>query len=200
MKDLLIPAVEEKELIGRFVKGDIAALDSLVKIHQHKVFSYILTMVKDENLANDIFQDTFIKVINTLRKGQYKDEGKFINWVLRIAHNLCIDHFRRKRNATMIYEGEGDELNILDILTNGDETVLENLITRQIHSDVRALIDELPEEQKEVLIMRLYSEKSFKEIAGMTGVSINTALGRMRYALINLRKIMEEKKINLYRN
>ncbi len=199
MKNVIVPSISEKELIGRFMDGDINALESLIKIHQKRIYSYIMTIVKDESLANDLFQDTFIKVINTLRAGSYNDQGKFIHWVLRIAHNLAIDHFRRKKKAVMVRQGNDDEFNILDILTNKDASVVDQIITDQIHEDVRLLVEELPDEQKEVLKLRHYSEKSFKEISDITGVSINTALGRMRYALINLRKIIEERNISLYR-
>jgi len=146
-------------------------------------------------LAEDIFQDTFIKVIKTLRRGKYNEEGKFLPWVLRIAHNLVIDHFRR--NKRMPKMDTGSDFDIFDILPDGKRNVENEIIRDQVHSDLRRLISMLPKEQREVLIMRHYAEMSFKEISQHTGVSINTALGRMRYALINIRKLMEEQHINL---
>jgi RNA polymerase sigma-70 factor (ECF subfamily) len=199
MKNVVIPAKTEKSLVGRYVDGDQQALELLIRKHQSRVFSYLMTIVKDESLASDLFQDTFVKVINTIRSGSYNDEGKFINWVLRIAHNLAIDHFRRMKKASMIHQGDGDEFDIFNVLKLEVPNIEEELVTNQIYRDIRMLIEELPEEQKEVLKLRHYSEKSFKEISDITGVSINTALGRMRYALINLRKIIEEKKICLSR-
>ncbi len=197
MKSVDIQVMSEESLIERYLKGDENALGQLIQKHQSKVFAYLIKIVKDEEVANDLFQDTFIKVINTLRSRSYNEQGKFINWVLRIAHNLAIDHFRKKSKVHMIHQGEGDEFDIFSVLKLEIQNVEEKLITQQIHSDVKRLIEELPEEQKEVLKLRHYSEKSFKEISEITGVSINTALGRMRYALINLRKIIEEKNICL---
>jgi RNA polymerase sigma factor (sigma-70 family) len=153
-------------------------------------------VVKDDQLADDIFQDTFIKVINTIRSGSYKEEGKFIQWVMRIAHNLIIDHFRRAKRIPVI-SNSNDEYDIFDMVRITDPSIEEQIITDQIHDDVRTLIELLPDEQKEVLVMRHYSNMSFKEIADATDVSINTALGRMRYALINLRKIIKEKNLIL---
>jgi RNA polymerase sigma-70 factor (ECF subfamily) len=153
-------------------------------------------VVKDKQHADDIFQDTFIKVINTLKSGAYKEEGKFIQWVMRIAHNLVIDHFRKARRLPIV-ENSNEDYNLLDNLRIYDESVEDRMITEQIHRDVRALIDHLPPEQRDVLLMRHYADMSFKDIAEQTDVSINTALGRMRYALINLRKLIEKREISL---
>jgi RNA polymerase sigma-70 factor (ECF subfamily) len=152
-------------------------------------------VVKDKDLAEDLFQDTFIKVINTIRSGQYKEEGKFIQWVMRIAHNLIIDHFRKSKRIPIVENS--DDYNIFDKVRIPVESIEEMLITEQIHKDVKRLIDYLPREQKEVLVMRHYADMSFKDIAEVTNVSINTALGRMRYALINLRKLVKENEVIL---
>jgi RNA polymerase sigma factor (sigma-70 family) len=188
--------ISDKELIGKYLKGNEKSLEKLIHRHKRKVYSYIMMVVKDDQLADDIFQDTFIKVINTIRSGSYKEEGKFIQWVMRIAHNLIIDHFRRAKRIPVI-SNSNDDYDIFDMVRITDPSVEEQIITDQIHEDVRALIELLPDEQKEVLVMRHYSNMSFKEIADATEVSINTALGRMRYALINLRKIIKEKNLTL---
>lgn len=185
----------DKDLIAQYLKGDESALNQLIKRHRQKVFTSILIMVKDKDIAEDIFQDTFIKVVRTLRSGNYNEEGKFLPWVVRIAHNLVIDHFRREKRVTMMRDT--DEFSILSTLPVYDDNVEEKIIKDQIHSDVRKLIDELPFEQKEVLIMRHYANMSFKDIADVTNVSINTSLGRMRYALINLRKLIDKKGVVL---
>lgn len=185
----------DKDLIAQYLKGDESALNQLIKRHRQKVFTSILIMVKDKDIAEDIFQDTFIKVVRTLRSGNYNEEGKFLPWVVRIAHNLVIDHFRREKRTTMMRDT--DEFSILSTLPVYDDNVEEKIIKEQIHADVRKLIDELPFEQKEVLIMRHYANMSFKDIADVTNVSINTSLGRMRYALINLRKLIDKKGVVL---
>ena len=187
----------DQELIRNFVNGNQFALETLVKRHQNKVFTYILLTIKDRSLAEDIFQDTFIKVINTLKSGTYNEEGKFLSWVIRIAHNLIIDAFRRNRRMPFLECNH--EKDLFDTLLVYEENVEDRMIINQIHKDVRNLIEILPDEQKEVLKMRHYENMSFKEIADQTQVSINTALGRMRYALINLRKIVKEKEIVLTR-
>ncbi len=189
--------LSDKELIGRYLKGDHASLESLINRHQNRVYAYILMIVKNKDLADDLFQDTFIKVINTIRAGSYNEEGKFLQWVMRIAHNLIIDHFRKSNRIPVIDNSKNDDFDIFDTLNITDQSIEERIITEQIHKDVRKLIELLPSEQKEVLYMRHYAEMSFKDIAEVTDVSINTALGRMRYALINLRKIIAEKKIIL---
>jgi RNA polymerase sigma-70 factor (ECF subfamily) len=189
-------AVSDHELINRYLAGNEISLEQLIHRHKTKVFSYILMVVKDKQHADDIFQDTFIKVIHTLRSGTYKEEGKFIQWVMRIAHNLVIDHFRKSRRIPFV-ETQNDEVSIFDNLRIYEESTEERIITEQIHQDIRSMIEYLPAEQREVLIMRHYADMSFKEIAEQTNVSINTALGRMRYALINLRKLIDQNEISL---
>ena len=186
----------DKELVSSYLKGNQISLEKLIQRHQNRVFAYILMVVKDKQLADDIFQDTFIKVINTVRSGAYKEEGKFIQWVMRIAHNLIIDYFRKSKRIPVV-ENDNDDFDIFDTIKFTDPSIEEQMITEQIHDDVRKLIELLPPEQKEVLFMRHYSEMSFKDIAEQTDVSINTALGRMRYALINLRKLIKEKNVIL---
>jgi len=188
--------VSDQELINRYLSGEEFCLEQLIHRHKSKVFSYIHMVIKDKQTADDIFQDTFIKVIFTLKSGTYKEEGKFIQWVMRIAHNLVIDYFRKAKRIPVV-ESQNDEFNILDNLRVYDESIEDRMITEQIHQDIRNMIEFLPAEQREVLIMRHYADMSFKDIAEQTDVSINTALGRMRYALINLRKMMERKEINL---
>jgi RNA polymerase sigma factor (sigma-70 family) len=188
--------ISDQELISKYLSGNEQSLEKLILRHKRKVFAYIMMVVKDDQLADDIFQDTFIKVINTIRSGSYKEEGKFIQWVMRIAHNLIIDHFRRNKRIPVI-NNSSDDYDIFDMVRITDPSIEEQIIMEQIYDDVRSLIELLPAEQKEVLIMRHYSDMSFKEIADATNVSINTALGRMRYALINLRKIVKEKNLVL---
>ncbi len=188
--------VSDQELINRYLSGNQASLELLIHRHKNKVYSYILTVVKDKELADDIFQDTFIKVIFTLRSGTYQEEGKFIQWVMRIAHNLIIDFFRKSKRIPVV-DNSNDEFDIFDTIKISDGSIEDRMINEQIHEDVRKLIECLPEEQKQVLIMRHYADMSFKDIAEQTDVSINTALGRMRYALINLRKMIKEKEIIL---
>ncbi|MCF8332403.1 MAG: sigma-70 family RNA polymerase sigma factor [Bacteroidales bacterium] len=185
----------DQNLIRQYLDGNQSALEKLIQKHQSKVFGYILMMVKEKGLAEDVFQDTFIKVVKKLQSGSYKEEGKFLQWVMRIAHNLVIDHFRHSKRVTMTRGTE--DYDIFDTIDMMEGSVEDNIIKKQIHKDVRKLIQHLPEEQKRVLIMRHYGNMSFKEIAQKTDVSINTALGRMRYALINLRKLIEEKKLEL---
>lgn len=185
----------DQELIGLYIAGNQSALEKLIHRHKNRVFAYILMIVKDKELAEDLFQDTFIKVINTFRSGQYKEEGKFIQWVMRIAHNLIIDYFRKSKRIPTVENS--DEYDIFDKVRIPVESVEEQMITDQIHKDVKKLIDYLPREQKEVLVMRHYADMSFKDIADVTNVSINTALGRMRYALINLRKLVKDNEVIL---
>jgi RNA polymerase sigma-70 factor (ECF subfamily) len=186
----------DKELINQYLDGNHFCLEKLIHRHQNRVFAYILMVVKDKQLADDIFQDTFIKVIKTIRSGAYKEEGKFIQWVMRIAHNLIIDYFRKSKRIPVI-DNDNSDFDIFDTIRFTDPSIEDQIITEQIHDDVRNLIEFLPEEQKEVLFMRHYAEMSFKDIAEQTDVSINTALGRMRYALINLRKLIKEKNVIL---
>ena len=191
----MISQVSDHELINAYIAGQQSSLETLIHRHKSRIFAYILMVVKDKELAEDLFQDTFIKVINTIRSGQYKEEGKFIQWVMRIAHNLIIDHFRKANRLPFIENSS--EYDIFDKVRIPVESVEEMIITEQIHKDVKKLIEYLPKEQKEVLILRHYSDMSFKDIAELTNVSINTALGRMRYALINLRKLVKEKEVIL---
>ncbi len=188
-------AVTDQELIGRYLAGNQSSLEKLIRRHKNRIFAYILMIVKEKELAEDLFQDTFIKVINTIRSGSYKEEGKFIQWAMRIAHNLIIDHFRKSKRIPTIENRE--DFDIFEKVRIPVESIEEIIITEQIHKDVKKLIDYLPKEQREVLIMRHYGDMSFKDIAEVTNVSINTALGRMRYALINLRKLVDEKNIIL---
>ena len=192
MKSIML---SDSDLISLYLNGDESALKALILRHEQKIFTYILTSVKNRELAEDLFQDTFIKVINTLRAGVYKDEGKFAQWVMRIANNLKIDYFRKAQRMPA-YESNG-EFDIFDTLGVEDPSVEQKMIQEQIYSDIQDLLQYLPEEQREVLEMRIYQDISFKEIAELTNVSINTALGRMRYALINLRKLVAEKNVVL---
>ncbi len=187
--------IKDSVLVSKYINGDEASLALLIKRHQQRLFSFIYSKIQDKDITEDVFQDTFIKVIRTLKKGNYNEEGKFLPWVMRIAHNLVIDHFR-KSNRMPTFKNT-DEFDIFSVLGDGRLNAEKQLIQDQIHTDVRELVNELPNEQKEVLIMRMYKDMSFKEISENTGVSINTALGRMRYALINMRKLIEKHKIIL---
>lgn len=188
--------MRDQELIDLFIAGDQTCLEELIKRHKNKVFTYIILLVKNQELAEDIFQETFIKVIKSLKKGKYQEKGIFASWVIRIAHNLVIDYYRKAKHLKTISKDD-KEINILNSKKFADSNVEEILIQVQIEHDVRKLIDELPEDQREVILLRHFGGFSFKEIADQTNVSINTALGRMRYALINLRKIIKEKNISL---
>lgn len=188
--------LSDKELVESYLKGNIASFEILVNRHQNKVYSYILMLVKDRQLADDIFQDTFLKIIRTIKIGAYKEEGKFIQFAMRIAHNLIIDHFRKSKRLP-IAESPNKDYNFMDNAKMMDPSIEETMITDQIYDDLHKIIEYLPNEQKEVLHMRMYADMSFKDIAGVTNVSINTALGRMRYALINLRKMVKEKNLTL---
>jgi RNA polymerase sigma factor (sigma-70 family) len=184
--------ISDKDLVHLYVSGDESALALLLSRHKSKIYTSIYLLVKDRYLAEDIFQDTFIKVINTLKTGKYNEEGKFLPWVMRIAHNLVIDHFRKEKRTPTITNQEG--FDIFDVIGVSEESTEDKLLREQSHTELKVLIQKLPEEQKEVLIMRHYADLSFKEIADLTGVSINTALGRMRYALNNLRRMMIERE------
>ncbi|HCE58756.1 MAG TPA: RNA polymerase subunit sigma-24 [Prolixibacteraceae bacterium] len=188
--------LNDNELVQRFISGDQNALEILIHRHKNRVFSYILLIVKKQELAEDIFQETFIKVIRSLKKGKYTDNGKFISWVLRISHNLIIDHFRKEKLKGTISNDsfEGDLFNSQKF---AEDTIEDQMVYTQILTEVKDLIQELPEDQQQVIYMRHYLDLSFKEIADLTDVSINTALGRMRYALINMRKLVEQKKLVL---
>jgi len=183
-------------LVQNFIGGDQSAIETLIQRHKNRVYTYIFLIVKNQALAEDIFQDTFIKVIRSLKTGKYTENGKFISWVLRISHNLIIDHFRKERLLSTV-SNEDSEFDLFNSSKFSDENIEEKLVFEQITADIRRLIDELPDDQRQVIIMRHYLGLSFKEIAEKTDVSINTALGRMRYALINLRKIIEKNNLLL---
>ncbi len=190
--------LSDNSLVKQFVNGDQTAIEILIARHKKRVFTYILLVVKNHHLAEDIFQDTFIKVIRSLKTGKYVENGKFISWVLRISHNLIIDHFRKEK---LLNTTSNDDTNI-DLFNSprySEDNIEDKLVYDQITCDVRLLINELPEDQQQVIIMRHFQGLSFKEIADLTDVSINTALGRMRYALINLRKLIEKKNLSLTR-
>jgi RNA polymerase sigma-70 factor (ECF subfamily) len=187
--------IPDSLLVKNYVAGDESALATLIQRHQSKIFGFIYSKVADRDVSDDIFQDTFIKVIKTLKSNSYNEEGKFLPWVMRIAHNLVIDHFRKNKKMPMFRETE--EFSIFSIMTDNQPSIENQIITTQVETDLKRLIEELPDDQKEVLVMRMYQDLSFKEIAELTGVSINTALGRMRYALLNLRKVIEKNNIVL---
>jgi RNA polymerase sigma factor (sigma-70 family) len=192
--------VNESELISAYIQGDESAFAALVNRYKSKIYTTIYLVVKDSYVAEDLMQDTFIKAIKTLKEGRYNEEGKFLPWILRIAHNLAIDYFRRaKRYPNVVFE---DGSSVFNSLSFADESVESVQITKESHEHLRSMIKKLPNQQREVLVMRHYEDLSFQEIAEATGVSINTALGRMRYALINLRKLMSKTKYaydtNLY--
>ena len=191
----IMNSLQDHQLIQMFRDGNPEALSSLIERYKDKIFTSIFLLVKDKYLAEDIFQDTFIKVIDTLNSGRYKDEGKFLPWVMRIGHNLCVDHFRRVKRTPTIKTS--DDHDIFEVLNFSEAGVDEKMMQNQSHDRVSKMLDMLPEDQKEVIVMRHYAELSFKEIAKLTDCSINTALGRMRYGLINLRKMMIERQIAL---
>jgi len=191
--------ISDYELIQRFINGETSCFDQIINRHKNKVFAYISLYIRDQALAEDLFQDTFMKVIQSVRAGKYQDNGKFISWVMRIAHNLIIDHFRRIKQMNTV-SNDDYESDLFNSKKLCDSNVEDDMISKQIQKDVRKMISFLPDDQREVVILRHYAGLSFKEIADLTGVSINTALGRMRYALINMRKFMEEKKISLTLN
>ncbi len=184
------------ELIEQFVNGKQSSIEVLINKHKNRIYTYIFLIVKNEQLAEDIFQDTFIKVINSLKNGRYQDKGRFVSWVIRIAHNIIIDHFRKEKHLNTI-SNDNNDYDLFNSSKFSDKNIEQEIINDQITNDVRKLIDKLPEDQKQVIILRHYVGLSFKEIAEQTDVSINTALGRMRYALINMRKIIEEHNISL---
>ncbi len=188
--------LSDQELIRQFLEGKQQGIEVLISRHKNRVYTYILLIVKDQVLAEDIFQDTFIKVIKSLNSGRYHDSGKFLSWTLRIAHNLVIDHFRKENQKNEV-AGDGYESYILNSKKYASGNIEDVLINEQIRNEVRTLVDQLPTEQREVILLRHYSGLSFKDIAEQTDVSINTALGRMRYALINIRKLIEEKNLSL---
>jgi RNA polymerase sigma-70 factor (ECF subfamily) len=182
-------------LVKDYVAGNEKALEILIKRHQSRIYGFIYSKILDKDNSNDIFQDTFIKVIKTLKSNSYNEEGKFLPWVMRIAHNLIIDHFRRNKKMPMFRETEA--FSIFSIMSDESPNIETQFIIDQVENDVRKLLEELPYDQKEVLLMRMYQDMSFKEISEITGVSINTSLGRMRYALMNLRKVIDKHQIVL---
>jgi RNA polymerase sigma-70 factor (ECF subfamily) len=185
----------DQVLIKFFLNGDNKSFEELLSRHKNRVFAFIMSKVKNRDITEDIFQDTFIKVINSLKKGKYNEEGKFLPWMMRISHNLVIDHFRKESKMRKIRPTS--EFDIFDILDDGRKNQEDLMIQTQVHADLNILIEQLPEDQKEVLKMRYFEDLSFKKISELTGASINTALGRMRYALINLRKLAEKQHIDL---
>lgn len=185
--------MKDQELIKTYLKGNDKAFEILLKRHKDKIYTSIYLFVKDTEMANDIFQDVFIKIVDTLRKGKYNHEGKFLQWAMRISYNMCVDNFRRNKRRTKVSSTE--TFDIFDVLESKDDNMETTMIKSQMHKKVRSLVDELPPEQREVVILRHYADMSFKEISQLTRVSINTALGRMRYALINMRKMAEERNI-----
>lgn len=191
-------SIKDSELVSSYSKGDESALATLIDRHKQRIYSFIFSKVYNHDVAEDIFQDTFIKVINTIKEGRYNEEGKFLPWVMRIAYNLTIDYFRVQKKRKTISENQiGDDLSLFDFVHFTESNVESDWIKEQIHTDLINLVECLPEDQKLVLTLRIFKDMSFKEIAEETGVSINTALGRMRYALINLRKLIEENNIVL---
>lgn len=188
--------LSDQVLLNNYLSGDRAAISQLIDRHTHRVRDYIRMMVKDNDVADDILQETFIKAVRVIDEGRYADTGKFLSWILRIAHNQVIDHFRSQKNAKTVSESDAG-YNMLGTLRFAERTVEDAMISSQIEEDVRRLIERLPTEQREVVMMRYYSGLSFQEIADQTDVSINTALGRMRYALINLRKMIKENNLIL---
>ena len=191
-----IQVLSDQHLLNNYRSGDQSAISKLIERHKRRVRDYIYMMVKDNDVADDIFQETFIKVIRVIDEGRYTDNGKFLSWILRIAHNQVIDHFRAQRQNKSVSEAEAG-YDVLGTLKLSERTVEDSMVCEQIERDVRALVELLPSEQREVVIMRYFSGLSFKEIAEQTDVSINTALGRMRYALINLRRMIKEKNLIL---
>jgi RNA polymerase sigma-70 factor (ECF subfamily) len=188
--------ISDYELIQQFIKGEQSCFEEIIHRHKNKVFAYIGLYIRDQALVEDIFQDTFLKVIQSVKAGKYYDNGKFLSWVMRIAHNLIIDHFRRLKQMNTM-SNDDYESDLFNSKKLSDANIEDDIIRGQIRKDVRMLIGELPDDQRQVVILRHYAGLSFKEIADYTDVSINTALGRMRYALINMRKIMQEKKMSL---
>jgi RNA polymerase sigma-70 factor (ECF subfamily) len=188
--------VKDQDLVQAYIKGDQSAIEVLINRHRSKVYTYILLTIKNQQLAEDLFQETFIKVIQSLRSGKYRDNGRFLSWVIRIAHNLIIDHFRKEKQMNSV-SNDDSEVDLFNCKKMSDSNIEELIVNSQIKAEIRTLINELPDDQREVVLLRHYGNLSFKEIADQTDVSINTALGRMRYALINLRKLIKEKDLSL---
>ncbi|RYZ29093.1 MAG: sigma-70 family RNA polymerase sigma factor [Chitinophagaceae bacterium] len=191
----LLSKLSDHELINSFNAGNVNAFEALVLRHKDKLYTSIFFLVKDKYLAEDIFQDVFIRIIDTIKSGRYTEEGKFLPWAMRIAHNLCVDYFRKVKRTPTIKNS--DDQDIFEVLNFTEDSAEDKLIKKQSHNRVKDMLDQLPEDQREVIILRHYADMSFKEIAEITNCSINTALGRMRYGLINLRKMMVAKQISL---
>jgi len=192
---MLNSVLSDQELVKNYLNGDNASFEILLTRHKSRIFAFIMSKIKNRDLSEDIFQDTFIKVINSLKKGKYNEEGKFLPWMMRIAHNLMIDHFRKEVKMRKVRPTA--EFDIFDVLDDGNKNQEEVMMQTQVHADLKVLIEQLPRDQKEVLKMRYFEDLSFKQISDSTETSINTALGRMRYALINLRKLAEKQHIDL---
>lgn len=191
----LIQQCSDSELVHAFILGDEKALETLVYRYKDKIYTSIYMLVKDKYMAEDIFQDAFLKMVRTMREGRYSEQGKFLPWAIRVAHNLCMDHFRKVKQNVQILLPDGKDIS--DLLGADTQGASDRIETRQVNQSIRQLIEELPAEQREVIVLRMYGDLSFKEIADMTNVSINTALGRMRYGLINLRKMIQDKQMVL---
>lgn len=190
-----LSALSDHELVKLFINGNQRALREVIDRHRDRLFTYLVLMLKDRRLAEDFFQDTLVKVIDTIRSGRYNEEGKFKPWMMRIAHNLVIDHFRQQQKMRMQHSTE--EFDIFSVMSNGDPTREEEMLLEQRNEDLRRLVALLPEDRREVIIMRVYAKMPFKEIAWVTNTNLNTAVGRMRYAIINLRQLMEEHNVRL---
>ena len=193
---MLLSNISDQELVKKYINGDNKSFEILLNRHKNRVFAFIMSKIKNKDLSEDIFQDTYVKVVNSLQKGKYNEEGKFLPWVMRIAHNLVIDHFRRQKKMQMVRSN--NDFNIFDVIKDSKINADEKLIKDQIFNDLNSLVDKLPQDQKDVLKMRYYEELSFKKIAEHFDISINTALGRMRYALINLRALSKKHHVDLH--
>ena len=193
---MLLSNISDQELVKKYINGDNKSFEILLHRHKNRVFAFIMSKIKNKDLSEDIFQDTYVKVVNSLQKGKYNEEGKFLPWVMRIAHNLVIDHFRRQKKMQMVRSN--NDFNIFDVIKDNKINADEKLIKDQIFNDLNSLVDKLPKDQKDVLKMRYYEELSFKKIAEHFDISINTALGRMRYALINLRALSKKHHVDLH--
>lgn len=192
--------LEDRELVHKYINGEERAFEVLLLRHKDRIFRFINMKIRDAELSEDIFQETFIKIINTLKAGNYNEEGKFLPWALRIAHNLVIDHFRKANKVRMISESNStkDDYNIFHTLSLEGENIQEAMSREEIEGQLNELIDHLPDSQRDILVMRIFKDMSFKDIADQEDISINTALGRMRYALINLRKIIEKHQLTMH--
>ena len=193
---MLLSNISDQELVKKYINGDNKSFEIILNRHKNRVFAFIMSKIKNKDLSEDIFQDTYVKVVNSLQKGKYNEEGKFLPWVMRIAHNLVIDHFRRQKKMQMVRSN--NDFDIFDVIKDNKINVDERLIKDQIFNDLNSLIDRLPKDQKEVLKMRYFEELSFKKIAEHFDISINTALGRMRYALINIRALSKKHHVDLH--